>query len=68
MCVFVFNISRPYNYKVISKIKNKNRASNERYNFCEFLKFPIKNVSLLFHFFSILRLNVIKSLYFCNLF
>ena len=27
-CVFVFNISRPYNYKAISKIKNKNRAFN----------------------------------------
>ena len=26
------NILRPYNYKTISKIKNDNRASNERYN------------------------------------
>ena len=29
---FVCNILRPYNYKAISKIKNDNRASNERYN------------------------------------
>ena len=29
---FVCNILRPYNYKARSKIKNDNRASNERYN------------------------------------